>query len=216
MTGGTYSNEAFHRYTNSFFHKSKIGTMLAYALMMFICCNFNSRDRNKRKCIGFVVNEAKSRVSESNLSSEPMGILPDKDVFNDGEADGFITDASASDVDIDTRDILSMSVSQLMIANAIQKQSCTSSIPLKNIPYMESSIMLTDWSISHHTESQKSLYEHQQRLQNILASWNFILEPVFGDGNCFFRAVALNLIHDLEKKNKTLWTNFVLDMINQL
>ena len=223
VSGGTNSNEAFHRYTNSFFHKSRIGTMLAYALMMFICCNFNSRDRNKKKCIGFVVKEAKSGVSESNLSSEPMGILPDKHVFNDGEADGFLTDASASDVDVDTmRDILSMSVSQLTIANAIQKQSCTSSIPLKHIPFMESSIILTDWSISRHTKSQESLYEHQQRLQNILASWNFILEPVFGDGNCFFTAVALNLIHDLEK-NKNIMDKLcighdqpIMSLVNKL
>ena len=201
VSGGTNTNEAFHRYTNSFFHKSRIGTMLAYALMMFICCNFNNRDKSKKKHIGLAVNGTNSGAPTSTLTSEPIGILSDKDVFTDGEADGFITDTSASDIDTELmRDILSMSVSQLVIAKAIQKQSCTASIPLKHVPFMEASIKLSG---SHHTKSQDSLYEHQVRLQNILTSWNFILEPVFGDGNCFFTAVALNLIHDLEK-NKNI------------
>ena len=142
VSGGTNSNEAFHRYTNSFFHKSRIGTLLAYALMMFICCEFN--DRNKKKSEQAPVNALNLGVSSSILSLEPMGILSDKDTHNHGEADGFISDASANDVDIETmRDILSMSVSQLTIANVIRKQSSTANIPLKHIPFMHSYITVT-------------------------------------------------------------------------
>ena len=43
---GTNYYEAFHRHIKTFFHKSKIGTVLAYALMMLIIYNFNSRDQN--------------------------------------------------------------------------------------------------------------------------------------------------------------------------
>ena len=44
------------------------------------------------------MNGTNSGAPTSGLTSEPIGILPDKDVFTDGEADGFITDTSASEM----------------------------------------------------------------------------------------------------------------------
>lgn len=40
--GGTNKNEAFHRYVNTFFHKSRIGVLLAYAMMMTIISHFET------------------------------------------------------------------------------------------------------------------------------------------------------------------------------
>ena len=42
---GTNCNEAFHRYIRTFFHKSQLGTLLAYALMMTIVFNFNNKEK---------------------------------------------------------------------------------------------------------------------------------------------------------------------------
>ena len=57
------------------------------------------------------MNGTNSGAPTSSLTSEPIGILPDKDVFTDGEVDGFITDTSASDMDTDERYTFNVSVS---------------------------------------------------------------------------------------------------------
>ena len=46
---GTNRNEAFHRYIGTFFHRSRIGILVAYALMMVIIYQFNSMDGTPRK-----------------------------------------------------------------------------------------------------------------------------------------------------------------------
>ncbi len=46
---GTNRNEAFHRYIRTFFHRSRVGILVAYALMMVIIYQFNSMDGTPRK-----------------------------------------------------------------------------------------------------------------------------------------------------------------------
>ena len=41
---GTNRNEAFHRYIRTFFHKSRVGILFGYALMMSIIFQFNSKE----------------------------------------------------------------------------------------------------------------------------------------------------------------------------
>ena len=79
MGGGTNQNEAFHRYINSFFHKSRIGILLAYALMMTIICRFNRKDdyTSRRKLVKPV-----TALSPTIREKEPMG-LPVKCTTND-------------------------------------------------------------------------------------------------------------------------------------
>ena len=60
-------------------------------------------------------------------------------------------------------------------------------------------------------ESSDDLGEHKRTLNSILASWNFVLEPVFGDGNCFFVSVALNLVNDPEA-NKNIMEEVGIDL----
>lgn len=43
-SGGTNRNEAFHRYIRTFFHKSRLGFLLAYALIMMIVFNYNNKE----------------------------------------------------------------------------------------------------------------------------------------------------------------------------
>ena len=49
---GTSRNEAFHRYIRTFFHKSRVGILVAYALMMMIIYQFNSNEGSSWKKIG--------------------------------------------------------------------------------------------------------------------------------------------------------------------
>ena len=69
--GGTNRNETFHRYVNTFFHKSRIGILLAYALMMMIIYQSNSKHLG-RKVIHKPISTAKITDS-SHL--ERMGIM---------------------------------------------------------------------------------------------------------------------------------------------
>ena len=78
--GGTNRNEAFHRYINTFFHKSRLGILL-YALMMTIIHQYNSKFRNNRKCVFVPVQ--KSQPDNVIESDEPMGIAPSTESVSD-------------------------------------------------------------------------------------------------------------------------------------
>ena len=187
--GGTNCNEAFHRHINTFFHKSRIGTLHAYALLMLVIFHFNNRDKKS-----FTPVDSTTAVTPS-LPTEVMGILP-----NDYKIQ---QDQSIEDnFDFDSMDnIICTSISQFLLSDAIQKQTKTANIPFMYIPYMHSlklhellvpaHIMLTD-----DMNDTDDMEEHKTRLKNLLKSWNYILEPVTSDGNCFFTAISLNLIHD--------------------
>ena len=76
--GGTIRNEAFHRYVNTFFHKSRLGILLSYALMMTIIHQYNSKFRNSRKSIFVPVQKSVDNIE----SDEPMGIAQSNDSEN--------------------------------------------------------------------------------------------------------------------------------------
>ena len=175
--GGTNCNEAFHRHINTFFHKSRIGTLYAYALLMLLIYRFNNRDKSPPM-------DLRSMVTPL-ATTEVMGILPDDHKLHEDEE--LEEPANLESI----QRILYISISQYLLADAIQKQTKSANIPFMYLPYMQSLKNLHGISVNTSSDRER----HESRLRAVLQSWNFILEPVIADGNCFFTSVMLNLIH---------------------
>ena len=129
--GGTNRNEAFHRYVNTLFHKSRLGILL-YALMIIIH-QYNSKFRNNCKCIFVPVQKPHSNDMQSD---EPIGIAPSTGSVSDhswhqGHSDSDTISTSC------IVDILQVSLSQLNVYKSMRLQTRTASPLLKYIPFAQ-------------------------------------------------------------------------------
>ncbi len=195
--GGTNRNEAFHRYVNTFFHKSRLGILLSYALMMTIIHQYNSKIRNSRKCIFVPVQRSQSDNTESD---EPMGIAQSTENTSDHswhqEHSDNDTISTSSIVDI-----LQVSLSQLNVCKTMRTQTKTASPLLKYIPFAQ---MLPCIHQGAGASQDLNLTQHKTRLKTTLRSWNFTLLPVVPDGNCFFTSVAIALVNGGEQLREVI------------
>ena len=190
--GGTNNNEAFHRYVNSFFHKSRIGVMLAYAMMMTIISHFNNNDKHSRRAIFRPISTIRY---EGGASLEKMGIIMNIDRNSDDIT--WMQDETQDDIDPSLIDsILSVSLSQFTIYKEMKKVK-TSTHLWKYVPYIQ---VLPQRVVSEDNEVDA----HRERLQNNAKAWNFSIIPVSPDGNCFFMSVALALVQNIDQSKPIL------------
>ena len=89
------------------------------------------------------------------------------------------------------------SLSWMFMHRCIAHCSDTTRLQLHNVPFMNTVLadLAPDELEDHHAEEHK-------RLHNILASWNFTLIPVTGDGNCLFSSIAFNLLQWFESSHQ--------------
>ena len=192
---GTNRNEAFHRYVNTFFHESRIGILLSYALMMTIVHQYNTRNRDSRKSIF----KPLKRDECNGMNDEPIGIAKPTEAFSD---QSWQQDQSGSDA-VDTTiilNILQASLSQLFICKTLKSKTDTASSLWKYIPY--SQMLPSHQLINHSDESDVAC--HKARLQTTMKSWNFALLPVVADGNCFFTSVAIALVNSGDQSKSAI------------
>lgn len=156
--GGTNKNEAFHRYVRTFFHKSRIGILLAYALMTTIISNFNNNDKQSRK------NRLRSiRLSlQTHEVGKPLGIMDD----NKDEDLTWIQEQDEDDIDTISIDNILRVSSQFTICKATKNQIKTSTQIWKYIPYIQ--ILPNQLPCEEH-----EVEAHKERLRNNASAWNF-------------------------------------------
>ncbi len=204
VEGGTNRNEAFHRYINRFFHKSRMGILLGYALMMTIICDFNSRSKADKPTHKKLLKPISALMSDlgHDMSVEAMeevglyGIAPNKDhTWEHDDTQEDMLDAE------EVSQILTTSISQFKMLVSIKQYSKTGTYLWKYIPYMQmlpaalfGKIGCLDYVVTEQQEAEKQ--EHLVRLKAILLSWRFHHSPVDEDGNCFFSAIALGLLQN--------------------
>lgn len=199
--GGTNKNEAFHRYINTFFHKSRIGILLAYALMMTIICHFNTNTKHNSKPMFKPIVLDSSTSEKKDL--EKMGIMDSSK--NDSDLTWVQEDDDNDHDFILLEYIIRVSLSQLNMYKALKSQTKTASQLWKYIPFMQ---MLPESCFQNLLSPLQESEVHKERLKNNITAWNFDLVPVQPDGNCFFTSIALSLIQDINKCKS------ILDSIN--
>ena len=72
--GGTNKNERFHEYLNSFFHRSRIGILLAYALLTVVIHAHNNALKINGKSLSKPIAASSLRYKPIDISIYPMGI----------------------------------------------------------------------------------------------------------------------------------------------
>ena len=189
---GTNRNEVFHRYIRTFFHRSRVGMLIAYALMMVIIYQFNSTQVGTRKQLTPPITSFTTSIT---THTEPMGIVSsptgtsrDSTWHQDSIDEDIIDESSVGDLII-------QSLSQQHLMSHVSKHSKTATNWWKFIQFGQVVPFVP-------TIDEKCL--HTQRLKELVRSWKFSIVNVPEDGNCFFTSVALEL------------SNFAKDTIQQL
>ena len=200
--GGTNRNEAFHRYIRNFFHKSRLGILLAYALMMLIVCNFNDKETKGNIGKSSVVSQPCTGEVDNN-PQELIGIAPSDRIHGNFSNDNYTQDVSSDTIDADNmKHIITTAVSQYTLSTLIQQQTSTASNIFKYAPF--SKMMSYQDIMTPNEIIEDEIQDDKCRLESTLKSWNFILEPVGGDGNCFFVAIALNILHNINNRENLM------------
>lgn len=120
--GGTNQNEAFHRYINTFFHRSRIGKLLAYAMMMTIISHFNNKDKHSRKAITKPIRLSMVDNNDGTVL-EKMGIM---DCDKNEEDITWIQEDDEDDMDPTLiRSIVCVSLQQFDMYKAMKRQAST-------------------------------------------------------------------------------------------
>lgn len=219
---GTNRNEALHRVLNSHFSRlSKIGLPLALALLTTILYQHNCKI--SEKVTGIKSGPVSLLGSAHQPTDEHFGVIPKESASHDivhwlaSPVDTTSPiDFNCIDVSEEALELVSMDEITQMVENVThltQFADClrqfTSKSPLFNakfLPFM-SSVNSIFFSESPSPVRKEQELEHKQRLNVVLTAWGLQLNPVAGDGNCCFRAVACSLIMN-EKAITSLKADF--------
>ena len=205
-SGGTNANEALHRTINPHFkHAGRIGLPLAFALLSILFYNYNCKKMPKNSTT------ATSRSVAVGLESIPQplhgatfGIMR-KDKIN--IVSGTNVEELAQSIDegltyqIDDECIISASkidnimkssICSAAVAESLQKLSKKApTFSYRMMPFMSEVPSLYFHYVNNATADNESA--HDIRLSNVLKGWGVTKEPMVGDGNCCFSAIAFSI-----------------------
>lgn len=194
--GGTNYNEALHRFINPHLtHAGRIGLPLAYAFLAILFHIHNCKKMKSDTLLDAV--STKLGLYTSHKTAK-YGIMP-KDC-------GGNTLLTESDVDTTLLDNIYIPSLPEKKIQYIFKNSMLSTEMIKNlqripgsygtlasrmIPFMSSvpSLFFRGSKVS----SSNTKDNHENRLSNVLKTWNMCRQNVAGDGNCCFSAVAYSI-----------------------
>ena len=102
---GTNRNERFHHHINSIFHRSKIGNLLAYALLNVIIHAHNSSEKKLSRVMTQPITASKYRKQHNEQVTvekiKPIGILPKVRDEEFSNSDHWEIDVSHSVIDLE-------------------------------------------------------------------------------------------------------------------
>lgn len=101
--GGTNRNERFHHHINSILHRSKVGILLAYALLTVVIHSYNLMYSRHSRTVSEPITCSKFR-NDSHLTTplQPVGILPKERQITDDSSLEWELDLTMSLVDLPT------------------------------------------------------------------------------------------------------------------
>ena len=124
----TNRNEQLHQHLGSYFNRSKIGVLLAYALLSVILHSHNASIRISGKLVSRPISASPFRAAflgAQSVTVKPMGIIP-KQQSNKLNVDYWETDVSETAIDYGlVIPVYQRSLQKLYIANGLIKLSIT-------------------------------------------------------------------------------------------
>ena len=196
---GTNKDESLHKKINSFMKYSKIGTELAYGLLMssFDTINEQRKQPDNRQSIKAYVTEQMNCVAvdciipKFGLTTPPKTICADISE-NESSSDDDITDTQVSEI-LNKVKILSQ------IVEGIKQRGINRAVfNERYLPFMNSAA-----SLFFHRENgknQDNFESHSNRLAAVVNAWGFEIISSEGDGNCFFYSASVALLQTLDKE----------------
>ena len=119
--GGTNRNERFHHHINSILHRSKVGILLAYALLTVVIHSYNSTYSRHSRTVSEPITCSKFRY-DSHLTTplQPVGILPKERQITDAGSSEWEHDLTTSVVDLHTvKHIFTISFQKLQVIKSV-------------------------------------------------------------------------------------------------
>ena len=178
--GGTNRNERFHSHIKSYFNRSRIGVLLAYALITVIIHSHNSAIKVNGKCVSRPITA--SPVSRKHLADiPPIGISPKLKRREDDRSGSWEVDVRDCQVDMDkVKLVYKVSLYKLRIAQSL------ASIKLSQL---QKTVFQFKPFSSRVLDTPASVPDED--FQRQLSECGLTYCPVLKDGNCFFMSVAI-------------------------
>ena len=194
---GTNRNERLHEHINAYFNRSRIGILLAYALLMVLFQAHNSVVRFSSKTTSRPISASPLRGLQQTDTISPfvVGIIPKSQVQDNLQrADLWEMDITDDAIDFEVIcPIYQISVEKLRVMKALARLNLT---------------QLTDAIESFREFEASSITDAGgfvgSELQDILNMYSLTYSATNRDGNCFFMAIAQNILADAKNWNACL------------
>lgn len=189
---GTNRNEKFHSHINSFFNKSRIGVLLAYALLTVIMHSHNTAIRTRGKCVVRPISASPFQGTPST-DCQSIGIMP-KLRYQQEKMDGNEQwEINLSECEIDLHQVVSL------YTTALRKLQIARSLSHMQLEKLQSLV-----STFKEFQVLPRIPQSEAQYKDRLNGSGLILTPAPRDGNWFFTSVALSLVSQEAKWSDTL------------
>ena len=190
---GTNKNERLHEHIKSFFRRSRVGILLAYALLTMIFHAHNTSTRTGGK---LSVRPLKGISSATKV--KPIGIIP-----KERSRQQCMESSDHWEIDVSTT-IMDMGQILPIYCRSLQKLEVRTELVKMKLTQLTH-------IVKHFQEFQTSKVSsidevNDTHLLNRLSEYGLTFSPTIPDGNCFFQAVSMNIMSDLDKWKDRLAT----------
>ena len=187
--GGTNRNKRLHHHLNSLFSRTKIGILLAYALLTIVLHAYNSAEKKHCRVVTKAINSSPLRNSPM-LHVKPIGIMPK--VRQSME----MSSSHHWEIDV-SENTLDMELVVPVFKCSIHKHKVMQILKVMGLSRLQkSSSHFQQFHTTHVNECGENT-EVSTDLRQTLFAYGLRLQPVKGDGNCFFTSIAYNMLSDL-------------------
>ena len=182
--GGTNRNERLHHHLNSLFTRTKIGILLAYAMLTLVIHSYNSSERRHGRRITKSIHSR--HFQQPQIALKPIGILPK---FREQDN---VQSTDHWEIDV-TENTLDMELIVSIFIRSLQKHHIMKILQAMGLTRMQkSSTQFEPFHSTSYTGSPDS------NLREKLFDFGLSLQAVQGDGNCFFTSVSVNMLSNCE------------------
>ena len=189
---GTNKNERLHQLIGKYFNRSRIGILLAYALLSVILHSNNATIKFGGKAVSKpIVANCNSLSKVPTLSTRTMGIMPKhQTVADDIECDHWEQIISENSTNLD----LIMTTFQ----KCVQKYRIVEGLHKTNVARLNDYIHAFKEFTTHNLNKGDSTFVNHH---DNLSRYGLTVSSAIPNGNCFFQAVAMNI-----KSRPDRWT----------